>query len=143
MARININLPDEFIFSTNIPIRIGDINRGSHLSHVSLVAILEEARSQFLISLGYSDQVNINKGVGFILGDVGIIYKKQVHYGHGIRVDIAAADIENKSFDLVYKLSDTQSGEEIARAKTGLLIFDYQLQRVIPVPVNLRSKLIK
>jgi acyl-CoA thioester hydrolase len=107
---------------------------------VALVAILEEARTQFLVNLGYAEQVNINKGIGFILGDVGIIYKRQVRYGQVLKVEIATADFENKSFDLIYKLSDICSGEEIARAKTGLLIFDYQLQKVIPVPADLKGK---
>jgi acyl-CoA thioester hydrolase len=142
MARIEINLPAKWLFTTGIPIRIGDINRGSHLSHVALVAILEEARAQFLVSLGYADEVNIQKGIGFILGDVGIVYKSQAHYGQIINVEIAVADLREKSFDLVYRLSDSSQNIEIARAKTGLLVFDYQLQKVVPLPEELKKQLI-
>jgi 4-hydroxybenzoyl-CoA thioesterase len=140
MARIEINLPDKWLFTTSIPIRIGDINRASHLSHVALVAILEEARAQFLVSLGYADQVNIQKGKGLILGDVGIVYKSQAHYGQNLKVEIAAADLKEKSFDLVYKLSESEHNTEIARAKTGQMVFDYQLQKVVPVPEEFKKK---
>ncbi len=37
MARINIELPDKFIYSTEIPIRITDINYGGHLAHDSVL----------------------------------------------------------------------------------------------------------
>jgi acyl-CoA thioester hydrolase len=50
VPRIEIEVPGKFLFSTPIPIRIGDINRANHLSHVNLVQIIEEARAQFLTS---------------------------------------------------------------------------------------------
>jgi len=64
MSRLDIPLPEKFIFSTKIPIRIGDINRASHLSHVNLIQILEEARAQFVVNLGYKDEVSISQGKG-------------------------------------------------------------------------------
>jgi acyl-CoA thioester hydrolase len=140
MPRINIDLPENFIFTTLVPVRIGDINRGAHVSNVSLLVILEEARAQFLVSQGYEDEVNLVKGIGFIVGDIGIIYKKQIGYGKQVKVEIGTADFKNKSFDLVFKLSDSASGDEIARAKTGLLVFDYIKQQVIPVPEEMRRK---
>jgi acyl-CoA thioester hydrolase len=140
MPRIAIDLPANTIFTTVIPIRIGDINRGAHVSNVNMLAIVEEARAQFLVDQGYGDLVNIAEGVGFIVGDIGIIYKKQIAYGKRIKIAIGAADFKNKSFDLIFKLSDDFSGEEIARAKTGLLLFDYRLQKVMPIPEDMRIK---
>jgi acyl-CoA thioester hydrolase len=140
MPRISIDLPDKFIFTTLVPIRIGDINRGAHVSNVNLLSIVEESRAQFLINQGYADEVNIVKGIGFIVGDIGIIYKKQIAYGKQIKIEIGCADFKNKSFDMVFKLSDNTTNEEIARAKTGLLLFDYQLQQVITVPEEMRRK---
>jgi acyl-CoA thioester hydrolase len=140
MPRITIELPGKFIFSTAVPVRIGDINRGAHVSNVNLLAIVEEARAQFLISQGYEDEVNIVKGVGFIVGDIGIIYKKQISYGKQVKVEIGCSDFKNKSFDMIFKLNDGTTGDEIARAKTGLLLFDYRLQQVIPVPEEMRCK---
>ena len=143
MARIEINLPSKFIFSTHIPLRIGDINRGSHVGHVTLLAILEEARAQFLVSRGNAEQVNINTGIGFIIGDLGIIYKSQVRYAQSIKIEIAATEFKEKSFDLVYRISDANSGVEIARAKTGLLFFDYAKQKVIPVTDDFKNQFLK
>ena len=140
MPRITIGLPEKYTFTTSIAVRIGDINRGSHISNVNMLVIVEEARAQFLISRGYADEVNHVKDAGFIVGDMGIIYKKQTGYGKPIKVEIGAVDIKNKSFDLIFKLSDS-TGEEIALAKTGMLCFDYRTQEVIPLPEEMRRTL--
>jgi acyl-CoA thioester hydrolase len=141
MARIQISLPEKFGWSTVVAIRMGDINRGIHVSHVAILSIMEEARAQFWISHGYTEQVNIKSNIGFIVGDVGIVYKKQANYGQKLKVEIEAADFTEKSFDLVYRISDSITGVEAVRAKTGLLLFDYTKQSVIPVPDELKREL--
>jgi acyl-CoA thioester hydrolase len=140
MARISIDLPEKFLCTVTVPVRIGDINRGAHVSNVNMLAIVEEARAQFLVIQGCADEMNHVKGIGFITGDAAIIYKKQVRYGKQIKVEIGTADFKNKSFDMIFRLSDTETGEEVARAKTGLLIFNYRLQQLIPIPDEVRSK---
>ena len=65
MPRIKIKLPEKFIFRTEIPIRITDINYGGHLGNDSLLSIIHEARVRFLKSLGYSES-NV-EGVGIIM----------------------------------------------------------------------------
>jgi 4-hydroxybenzoyl-CoA thioesterase len=138
MSRIEINLPGEFSFSTNIPIRIGDINRGRHLGHEAVLIIMEEARVRFLESLGYTEW-DIN-GVGYIMIDAGIIYQRQGYYGQTLKVEIAVTDFTSKGCDLVYRISDANMGAEIARAKTGILFYDYQQQKAAPVPELFKKK---
>ena len=138
MARIKIDLPKEFVFSTEIPIRISDINRGRHLGYDAIFPIMEEARVRFLHSLGYKEE-HIN-GAAFITADAGIIYKRQGYYGQTLKLEIAVTDFTDKGFDLVFKISDTNTGDEIARAKTGMLFYDYRQQKVVPVPDEFRKR---
>ena len=78
MARIKISLPDEFVFTTRIPIRIGDINRGGHLGHDSFLILIEEARERFLQSLGYtSDGIG---SIGFIMSDISVYINTHVDF---------------------------------------------------------------
>ena len=138
MARLKITLPDEFIFSTKIPIRIGDINRGGHLGHDSFLVIIEEARERFWQSLGFSNDGT--GGVGLIMADVSVMYLRQGRYGQTLKVEIAITDFTPKWFDIVHKVTDAETGLELARAKTGLLFYDYHQQRIIPVPQDFREK---
>jgi acyl-CoA thioester hydrolase len=142
MARLKIELPEKFTFSACIPVRIGDINRAWHLSHVNMVAILEEARAQFMVKKGFTEEVNnTQRKMGFILGDLGVVFKRQGYYGQILEVEIAAVDFLEKSFDLVYRVKESDNGKELARAKTSILLFDYEEQKVIPVTDEIRQKM--
>ena len=138
MARLRITLPDRFVFSTEIPVRVGDINHGGHLGHESLLVIMEEARERFLESIGYSEF--IADGVGFIMADIGVMYLRQGHYGQILKVEMAVTDFTTRGFDIVYRITDAAAGLELARAKTGHLFYNYQLQKTIPVPQDFRER---
>jgi acyl-CoA thioester hydrolase len=142
MARLQLDLPENFHFTAKIPVRIGDINRAWHLSHVNMVAILEEARAQFMVDRGFEDKIrNVERKTGFILGDILVIFKGQGYYGQILEVNIAAVDFQDKSFDLVYRVKDSTGGRELARAKTGVLVFDYESQKVVPITEEMKIKL--
>jgi acyl-CoA thioester hydrolase len=141
MSRLEIPLPEKIIFSTQIPIRIGDINRASHLNHVNLVQILEEARAQFVVNLGYKDEVSISQGKGFILADLQVIFEGQSHYGQTLKIEIGLADIQEKSFGLVYLIANSENDARVAIARTTILTFDYRTQKVIPLPEELKKRL--
>ena len=132
MARIEIPAPPQYDFATEIPIRIGDINRGRHLAHDAVLSILEEARVRFMKSLGYEDEVV--EGVGFITVDAGVIYRKQGFYGQTLRIDVAVTELSRRGCDIVYRVTDSATGEEMVRAKNGMLFFDYRAQKVATVP---------
>ena len=138
MTRTKIPEPESYIFSTEIPIRIGDINRANHLSHVAFVVIIEEARTQFLQSRNVQMDTN---GPGYIISDLAITYLAQGRYGQTLKIDIAVEDFTHKGFDIIYTVKDSTSGIELARAKTGLVFFDYQRQKVTNVPQGLKELL--
>ncbi|MFC1956011.1 acyl-CoA thioesterase [Chloroflexota bacterium] len=128
-----MTLPDEFVFSTKIPIRIGDINFGGHLGHESFLVIMEEARERFLQSCGFSN-------ADTIMADVSVMYLKQGCYGQTLEVEMAINDLSTKWFDMVYKVTDAETSLELARAKTTLIFYDYHKQSIIPVPQDFREK---
>ena len=138
MARIKIDLPEKFVFSTEIPVLINNINRGNHLSFDSILPMMEEARIRFIRSLGYTEE-RIGEAA-FIVADVAVVYRKQGRHGQTLKLEIALADFTGKGLDIVYRISDAATGEEIARAKTGVLFFDYRQQKVVSVPEEFRQK---
>ncbi len=141
MARIKVTLPDKYAFSVDIPIRIGDINPGGHLSWDAMFNILDEAHVRFWNSLNLTEIEG--RGISRIMADAGINYKRQAYHGQTLRVEIGIAELTARSFDLVYRVTDADNGDEIARAKTGFLCYDYRKQKVVPVPEELKSKLVK
>jgi acyl-CoA thioester hydrolase len=55
MARVKLSIPEHTIFTTDIAVRITDINYGNHLGNDALVSILQEARMQWLTSNNYTE----------------------------------------------------------------------------------------
>lgn len=139
MPRIKVNLPENFLFSTEIHVRITDLNYGAHLGNDALLGILHEARVRFLQHVG-SMEVDRATGKGHIMADVAIEYKGEAFHGDVLRIDMAANDFSRYGFDLVYWVRN-QDGREIARAKTGMLAFDYNTRKLLPLTEEYTQRL--
>ena len=68
-------MPERYLFSTEIPVRITDLNYGRHLGNDALLSIIHEARVRFLSHFNYTE--SDIEGVGSMMADVAIIYKHQ------------------------------------------------------------------
>lgn len=142
MSRIRITLPDHFHFSTQIPIRITDLNYGNHVGNDAILSIIHEARMQFLKSLNYTELQF--EGVGMIMSDVGIEFKAEAFYGDNIKAEVAVSNISKVSFDLFYRLSKTTAQQDVivAIAKTGMVCYDYGMKKVTAIPEAANNKLL-
>jgi acyl-CoA thioester hydrolase len=139
MPRIKIALPEKFIYKTEIPIRITDINYGGHLGNDSLLSIIHEARVRFLNHLGYSES-NVN-GSGIIMIDSAIQYKSEGFYGDELFVEVAVNDFTGIGCDFVYRITNKNTLKEIALAKTGIVFFNYEKRKTAPVPPEFKKKI--
>jgi acyl-CoA thioesterase FadM len=141
MARIKIDLPENFTFSTTIPVRITDLNYGKHVGNDTILSMIHEARVQYLQQLGYGE-LDL-AGVGVIMSDVGIEFKSELFYGDAVIASVSAGDITRISFDLYYKL-EKRSGDTtqlVAVAKTGMVCYDYSKKKVAAIPLEVVEKL--
>ena len=139
MQSVKIQFPEVFSFSTEITVRITDINYGGHVGNDAILGIIHEARLQFLQHLGYQSELDV-AGTSLIMADSAIVYKGESFYGDIIKAEIAADDISKYGFDLVYRLSNLQTGKEIAHAKTGMVCFNYQTRKIAALPAALREQ---
>ena len=141
MERIKINLPENFSFTTSISIRITDLNYGGHVGNDSFLSLIHEARQQFLNHYGYTELDFA--GVGLIMADVAIEYKRELNYGDIVIISVAANGFDKLGFDLFYKLEvkNDQNTVSASKAKTGMICFDYNLKKKVSVPEEAIKKL--
>ena len=141
MARIKIELPANFTFSTIIPVRITDVNYGGHVGNDSILSMLHEARMRFLKHLGYSE-LSL-EGVSLIMADVAIEFKAELFYGEEVIASVAATEFSKLGFELYYKLEKEVEGARklVATAKTGMICFNYDTRKVAAVPALAAEKL--
>lgn len=139
MARVRLTFPEPALFTTDLPVRIADINYGNHLGHDRLISMLHEARVQFFGHLGFAE-ADV-EGAGIILVDLAVSYREQVFHGQTLRVEMAAEDVRPRGFDLHYRVTTVPTAALIAQAKTGLLFFDYARKEVVAMPPRFAAAL--
>ncbi len=134
MERIKLNLPEQFLFSTNIAVRITDINYGGHVGNDSFLSLIHEARQQFLNHYQYSE-MNF-AGTSLIMADVAVEYKKELSYGDVVKISVTAISFDKLGFDIFYLLEVIQEEKNYiaGKAKTGMMCFDYQNKKRMQVP---------
>ncbi|MGQ9799360.1 MAG: acyl-CoA thioesterase [Ignavibacterium sp.] len=132
MTKVKIELPEKFIFNTEIPIRISDINYGGHLGNDSVLSIFQEARLKFLKQFNYSE-IDI-EGSGIIMIDAAVQYKAQSYYGDILLVELTVDDIQKVSCDFYYRAVNKLNGKIVAIGKTGIAFFDYTKNKLTSVP---------
>ena len=140
MPRVKVSLPDTFAFATEIPVRVTDLNYGGHLGNDALLGLLHEARVHFLRSIGLENDYDAVTKLGLIMVDVAVEYKGEAFHGDVLRVQMAGNDLSKYGFDVVYHVHN-QAGKEVARAKTGMLCFDYNTHKLRLLPPELAARL--
>jgi acyl-CoA thioester hydrolase len=138
MGRTKLELPDEFDFSTEIAVRITDINYGGHLGNDSVLGLVHEARVRFLQHYNYSE-IDV-EGVSMIMTDAVIVYKSQGFCGDILIVDVMVNDIGRTGCDFLFRMKNKATGKEIARAKTGIAFYDYDNEKIVEVPSEFKKK---
>lgn len=137
MPRIKLDVPKNFHFTTEIPIRISDINYGGHLGNDSVLSLLHEARLRMLIEHGWTE-LNV-ENVGIIMSDSVVVYKSEAFYGESLRIQIAVKDFSNYGCDIYYLVRERESGREVVHAKTGIVFFNYEIRKLAPVPEKFKT----
>jgi acyl-CoA thioester hydrolase len=137
MARVKLIIPENKIFTTNIAVRITDINYGNHVGNDSLVSIIHEARMQWLAANNFTE-LDIG-GAALILADLAIEYKAESFYGDILHVAISIGEITRVSFEIFYEITTIRKDKKIlvVNAKTGMVCFDYEERKVTRIPEDL------
>lgn len=138
MPRIQFQLPEQFVFSTDIQIYISHVNQGGHLDNAQLLTLVSEARVRFFKSLGYTEG-NV-AGHPIVVGDLVAQYKSEGFHGETMRVSMVPQDYNPYGFDLVYCMECLDTAREVARGKIGIVFIDRATRKVAAVPQPFLSK---
>jgi acyl-CoA thioesterase FadM len=136
MAQDKLKLPDQFSFSTTIPIRITDVNYGGHVGNDTVLSLIHELRMQLLQHYGYTELQFA--GVSLIMSEVTIEYKKELFYGDVITGYAIISNWSRIGFEVYYKLVKKINEAEVivAVARTSMLCYDYNKKKIQSVPAE-------
>lgn len=94
---------------------------------------------QWLTSHHFTE-LNID-GVGLIMSDLALEFKQESFYSDIIVVEISVGELTSAGFELYYQLFTSRNTQQIllAKAKTGMVCFQYEHKKVTAVPEILKS----
>ncbi|GMV77295.1 MAG: hypothetical protein AMXMBFR79_04300 [Chitinophagaceae bacterium] len=140
MQRIKLELPENFSFTTSIPVRITDLNYGNHVGNDSFLSLIHEARMQFLNYYDYSELNFANTSL--IMADAALEFKHELKYGDVVKISVTATNFDKIGFDIFYLLEIIVNDKNIiaGKAKTGMMCFDYVTKKKVSIPQEAINK---
>lgn len=143
MDRFVLTIPSEArrIYTTNLQVRISDLNYGGHLGHDRLVTLAHEVRMEYLRKISRSEIDFLGTNKGLIATDVCAIYSAEGHYADELEVStfFQAKGLGFNFFYRFIKKIDAQKSKELGLLRVGLLLYDYDLKKVLKNPKELNE----
>src|SRR5690606_30709479 len=136
-SRVKIELSGNNVFTTEIVLNVNDMNYGNHLSNERVLVLAHEARLRYLNSMDASELDCF--GQSLIMSDAMIQYLGEGFRGDLVSIDVYLTNAHDYGFDLLYHMH--VNGRELAKAKTGLLFFDYDKRKVAKAPSAWKEQL--
>lgn len=132
MPRIQLQPALQYPFRTEIQIYISHVNQGGHLDNAQLLTLVSEARVRFFKSLGYRE--SDVAGCPIVVGDIVAQYKSEGFHGETMVLQMLPTDFNKYGFDLQFRMSDKDSGREVALGKIGIVFIDRTSRKVTQIP---------
>jgi len=128
-------------FYTTVKVRFAETDANQHMSHVSAVLYMEQARSEYLESLDLFDMETVRAtGKSFVLVNQNIDYRSQAYYNDTLRIYVRVGKLGRSSIFQEYVIVNMQTESIIATAHSTVVYFDSFAQTSIPLPADLLAK---
>ncbi len=137
MSRLQLKPRKMYQYLTNLEVRVAEVNYGGHVGNDQMIALLHQARLNYLKSFGWSE-IDC-AGVSLIMSDLAIQYKSQAYLGDSLNIEMAIAEPDKPGFRLFYRVLRAEDDVLIALAETGMVCFDYQTQKIQKLPEAILS----
>ena len=125
-----------FDFVRREHVRFRDLDPMGHLNNAVFATYVEQARIEYLRSLGVLDGPLY---MGMILARLELDFLAPGGPDAEVEIGVRSTRSGNKSFELEYELA--QEGRAIARATTVLVAYDYEQEQSVPLPEAWRDVL--
>jgi YbgC/YbaW family acyl-CoA thioester hydrolase len=125
---------ENFKFSTDVDVRISDINYGGHLGNDRYLSLFQDARLRYLKQFGFSE-ISIGNNTSLIMSQAHINFKAEVFWGDQLKIFTRISSIKATRFIFDYLIVANQTDEKvIATGYTEMVGFDYQQRKVKRLP---------
>ena len=125
------------MYTAHVQQRFSDLDVLGHVNNVAYIEYLQEARVQYLTSLGRVDFANPAQ----VVAKMEISYRKPLGLlEEPLRIEIWASHVRERSYVLDYRVLN-ELGEVAADASTVMVVFDLAKGESTQIPEPIRTLL--
>ncbi|QCF26779.1 thioesterase family protein [Hydrocarboniclastica marina] len=136
MARVDLQLPEQFYYTLTITVRMTDLNPGGHVGNDQMISLLSEARYRFFCHYGFDEFGVTDQGI--IITDLITTYKSESFAQENLKFEVGLMDFNKYGADIIFRVTKHPSGQVVALAKQGFVFFDHHARKVTFMPDHFR-----
>ncbi|HWQ52261.1 MAG TPA: thioesterase family protein [Bryobacteraceae bacterium] len=129
---------DGYPIVLTLPVQWGDQDAFEHVNNTVYLRWCETARVEYLVRIGLFERRNA-AGIGPIMANITIDYKRPVTYPDSVRVGARVTRIGNSSFHMEHLVVSEAMNAVAAAMDSVLVVVDYTRNKPVPVPAAVRG----
>jgi acyl-CoA thioester hydrolase len=141
MPRVKIDTLERYPFTTELEVRVTDLNYGGHLAYDRLLGLAHQARLRLLAELDATETDLGDGRTGLVAADAGAVYRSEAFVGDVLVFEIAPVEIGRVTFRLNHRVRRPDDDREVALVEIGFSAFDYERRCPAPLPGRFAEKL--
>src|SRR4030095_615344 len=113
-----------------------------HMNNAKFITFMEQARVEYFKTfpeINFLKRVE-NPELSIILAEVTCTYKSPVLLDEVLVVKIRTTELKRSSFIMEYEMTEEKSGRLAATGKTIGVFYNYQAEKSIPIPEEIRRR---
>lgn len=116
--------------STTLQVRFNECDGLGHVNNAVYYTYMETARIELFQQLDLDMDL---QNWSLIVASTSCDYKAQATFGQWLTITTETEKIGNKSFTLLHRILDRDSGQLIAQGRAVMVHFDYHQQKSTPL----------
>ena len=126
-----------FRFTHAVAVRFRDLDAMGHAHHTLPLVYLEEARAAYWRQV--AGRVEL-EDIDYVLAEVRVRFHARILWPATLTVALATTRLGNSSFEMAFEIRD-DAGQLLSSGTTQHVMFDYDAERSMKLPRELRKRL--
>lgn len=115
-------------------VREGHLDTFGHVNNAEYLRLFEEARWEIISAGGYGMKEIKERGVGPVLLEVNLKFKKELHLRQRVRIETEVREENSKIYKMFQRMINVDTGDVHAEAEFTAGIFDTTKRKLVTIP---------
>jgi acyl-CoA thioester hydrolase len=142
MPKIKINEHRSYPFSTDLKVRVSDLNYGAHLGYDRILGLVHQARVEMFDGMGVSETDLGDGRTGLVAADLVVVYQGEAFVNDVLEIAILPVEVGPISFRLAHRVRMKKNGKSVALMEIGFVAFNYEKHCMAKLPDGFKNGLV-